>query len=140
MAIRRPGILSPGWLFQDFLYYSSPPQELRYLLVKQDGEPFERVSQTFDYSNPPYPDSEQRGGPIVARVDYTVEGYLVTIDSWELNWRDEWPLRLAANYLRNCAYRSVEGFLIQVSKEAYPFWVSEFFTPYSNEPSTNLLA
>jgi hypothetical protein len=138
MAIRRPGIQSPTWLFQDFLYYEDSPKELRYLLVKQDGEVFERVSETFDYSNPPYSDDEQRGGSIVARIDYTIEGYLVTIDSWEVNWRDEWPLRLAANYLRNCKYREWDGYVIEVPQDAYSFWVSEYYFPYSNDPRTNL--
>lgn len=138
MAIRRPGIQSPTWLFQDFLYYEDPPSELRYLLVKQDGEVFERVSETFDYSNPPYSDEEQRGGSIVARIDYTIEGFLVTIDSWEVNWRDEWPLRLAANHLQNCKYRELDGYVIEVPQEAYSFWVSEYFHPFSNDPRTNL--
>jgi hypothetical protein len=138
MAIRRPSIYSPTWLFQDFLYHENPPEELRYLLVKWDGEPFERVSETFDYSNPPYPDDEQRGGSIVARIDYTIEGFLVTIDAWETNWKDEWPLRLASNYLRNCKYRSVKGYVTQVPKEAYSFWVSEHYYPFSNDPNTNL--
>jgi hypothetical protein len=138
MAIRRPGIQSPTWLFQDFLYYEDPPSELRYLLVKWDGEIFDRVSETFDYSNPPYADDEQRGGSIVARIDYTIEGFLVTIDSWEVNWRDEWPLRLASNYLRNCKYREWDGYVIQVPQDAYSFWVSEYFHPFSNDPRTNL--
>ena len=138
MAIRRPGISSPSWLFQDFLYYEDPPKELRYTLVKWDGEVFEHVSESFDYSNPPFSDEEQNGGPIVARIDYTLEGYLVTIDSWEVNWKDEWPLRLAANYIENCKYRAIEGYLIQVPKDAYAFWVSEHYHPYSNDPRTNL--
>lgn len=138
MAIRRPGIQSPAWLFQDFLYHEDPPSELRYLLVKWDNEPFSRVSETFDYSNPPYPDEEQRGGPIVGRIDYTVTGFLITIDSWEVNWRDEWPLRLAANYLRNRLYRELDGYVIEVSTEAYPFWVSEHYHPLSNDPYTKL--
>lgn len=138
MAIRRPSISSPTWLFQDFLYHEDPPEELRYLLVKWDGEPFERVSETFDYSNPPYPDDEQRGGSIVARIDYTIKGFLITIDSWETNWKDEWPLRLASNYLQHCKYRSVKGYVIQVPKDAYSFWVSERYLPFSNDPNTNL--
>lgn len=138
MAIRRPGIQSPTWLFQDFLYYEDPPSELRYLLVKQDGEIFDRVSEAFDYSNPPRANDEKSGGPIVARIDYTIEGYLVTIDSWEVNWKDEFPLRLAANYLRNCKYREWGGYVIEVPQEAYSFWVSEYFRPFSNNPGTTL--
>jgi hypothetical protein len=138
MAIRRPSISSPAWLFQDFLYLDNSPEQLRYLQVKWDGEPYTRVSQSFDFSNPPYDDDEQRGGFIVAQVDYTIEGYLVTIDQWDVNWRDEWPLRLAANYLQNCLYRQEEGYVIQVAKDAYSFWVSEYFFPVSNEPFTDL--
>lgn len=108
------------------------------MVVKQDGEPFERVSESFDFSNPPFSDEDQSGGPIIARIDYTIEGYLVTIDSWETNWRDEWPLRLAANYLRNCKYREFAGYAIQVPKDAYSFWVSEYYSPFSNDPRTNL--
>lgn len=138
MAIRRPSIQSPAWLFQDFLYHEGPTEQLRQLQVKWDGRPFDRVSETFDYSNPPYSDPEQKGGPIVAQIDYTIEGFLVTIDQWQVNWRDEWPLRLAANYLINCLYPPVQGYIHEVSKEAYPFWVSEFFYPISNDAQSNL--
>jgi hypothetical protein len=138
MAIRRPSISSPEWLFQDFLYYDDPSGQMRYLQVKWDGEPYTRVSQTFDYSNPPYSNEEQRGGFIVAQIDYTLDGYLVTIDSWEVNWKDEWPLRLASNYLKNCMYLQENGYVIQVPKDAYAFWVSEFYFPGSNDPNTNL--
>lgn len=138
MAIRRPGIDSPTWLFQDFLYYENPPEELRYLQIKWDGEPYERISPSFDYSNPPYSDPEQSGGFVVGQIDYTVNGLIITIDSWEVNWKDEWPLRLAANYLLSCKYPQVKGYVIQVPKEAYSFWVSEYFYPLSNNPSDNL--
>ena len=80
MAIRRPSINSPTWLYQDFLYFEDGEEKLRYLQVKWDGEPYTRVSQTFDYSNPPYSGSEQRGGDIVAQIDYTVNQRLITID------------------------------------------------------------
>lgn len=135
MAYRRPGIYSPTWLYQDFLCLDNGPEQLRYLQVKQDGEVFTRISQTFDYSDPPYVGAEQRGGQIVAQIDYTVNGFLVTIDSWFVNWRDEWPLRLASNYLKNCMYRQTQGYAIQVDKTAYPFWVSEQFSPFTNDPA-----
>ena len=64
MAIRRPSIASPEWLFQDFLYQEAAGlggSELRYIQVKWDGEVYERVSQSFDYSNPPFVGPEQRG-------------------------------------------------------------------------------
>jgi hypothetical protein len=135
MAIRRPSISSPEWLFQDKLYLKEGNTELRYILVKRDGVIFTRQSQSYDYSNPPYADDEQRGGPIVARIDYTIEGLLITIDSWEVNWRDEWPLRLAVNYLTRCLYPSERNFVCRVGKENYAFWVSEQFGPTNNQNS-----
>jgi hypothetical protein len=135
MAIRRPGINSPTWLYQDFLYHQNGEEQLRYVQVKWDGEIYDRVSQTFDYSNPPYPDADQRGGSIVAQIDYTVIGKTVTIDDWSVNWQDEWPLRLAANYLRQCLYSSAKGYVVRVDKTAYAFWVSEQFNPVTNDPN-----
>jgi len=155
MAIRRPGIASPEWLFQDFLYQAIPGAEERYVQVKWSGEPYTRVSQTFDYSDPPYSGAEQRGGDIVAQIDYTVTPGLVTITSWEVNWRDEWPLRLASNYLVQCLYHDRSKYLIRVAgdevykqdgtpvpvanKDPYAFWASEQFLPASNEPYDYLL-
>ena len=109
MAIRRPSISSPDWLFQDFLYQASDVlggSELRYLQIKWDGEVFTRRSQSFDYANPPYPTDEERGGPIVGQIDYEVNAStrLITIYSWEVNWRDEWPLRLGVNFIIQCLY------------------------------------
>lgn len=157
MAIRRPSIASPEWLFQDFLYQSAAAPgapELRYVLVKWDGEPFERASSTYDYSNPPYPDNEQRGGPIVARIDYTVQGKIITINDWQVNWKDEWPLRLAANYLTQCLYPADKKHVIRVAgdevynqagepisnpnRSAYAFWVSEQYFPVTNFPNDYL--
>ena len=116
MAIRRPAIASPEWLFQDFHYGSSDlGSEDRYIQVKWDGEEYTRVSQTFDYSNPPFPRGECFGGHIVAQLDYTVTPGLITINSWNVNWRDEWPLRLAVNYLSNCLYRETKGYTIRVA-------------------------
>jgi hypothetical protein len=132
MAIRRPGINNLGWLYQDFLHFADGQEELRYIQIKYDGEPFTRISQTFDYSDPPYSGLEQRGGPIVAQLDYTKIGQTITIDDWSVNWRDEWPLRLAINYLKQCLYPPSKGFAIRVNKDAYAFWVSEQFTPVSN--------
>jgi hypothetical protein len=134
MAIRRPSIYSPTWIFQDFLYLDGSPEQLRYLLVKWDGAVYSKVSQTFDYSNPPYSDAEQRGGNIVARIDYTLNDKLITIDSWEVNWRDEWPLRIAVNYLANCLYNPKKNYVVRVEKTIVDqaFWQSEFFTPTDN--------
>jgi hypothetical protein len=132
MAIRRPSIYSPEWVFQDNLYVKDGNIENRYIVVKWDGVIFTRQSQTYDYSNPPYTDDEQRGGSIVARLDYTVEGSLVTIDSWEVNWRDEWPLRLAVNYLTQCLYPFTRNYVCRVDKTDYAFWVSEQFGPTNN--------
>jgi hypothetical protein len=155
MAIRRPSISSPEWLFQDFLYQETPDGQDRYVQVKWDGRVYERVSATYDYSNPPYSNSEQRGGSIVAQLDYTVSGTLVTITGWSVNWQDEWPLRLAINYIRNCLYDPAQGYVIRAvggevyaqSGEAIPvattdpraFWVSEGFLPVSSLPNDYLI-
>jgi hypothetical protein len=160
MAIRRPSIASPEWLFQDFLYQSSDllgAPELRYIQVKWDGQVYERVSQSFDYSDPPFVGPEQRGGSIVAQLDYEVNAStrLVTIYSWAVNFRDEWPLRLGANYLSQCLYPSSKGYTIRVAgdqvynqageaidvanKDPYAFWVSERYNPLTNRPDDYLL-
>lgn len=157
MAIRRPSISSPEWLFQDFLYQPAEmpgAPELRYLQVKWDGEIYDRVSQSFDYSNPPFVGSEQRGGNIVAQIDYTVQGTTVTVTDWSVNFRDEWPLRLAVNYLIQCLYPVERGFVLRVAgdqvynqageaieqpnKNPNAFWVSEQFFPLTNRPDDYL--
>lgn len=128
--------------------------ELRYLQVKQDGEVYTRVSQSFDYSDPPFVGPEQRGGPIVAQVDYTVQGKTITINDWWVNWRDEWPLRLASNYLIQCLYPANLDYVVRVAgdevynqagdpiadpnKSAYAFWVSEQYFPVTNLPNDYL--
>lgn len=148
MAIRRPSISTPQWVLQDFLYQETPEGSERYIQVKWDGEVYSTVSQTFDYSNPPYSDWEQRGGHIVAQLDYSVLNKAVTVTGWSVNWQDEWPLRVAFNYLTNCLYSSRNGFLIgAVGKEVYKpdgtpvrmgvkdpyaFLVSEQYLPLTN--------
>ena len=155
MAIRRPSISSPEWLFQDFLYQAIPGSEERYIQIKWDGEPYVRVSESFDYSNPPYSDSEQRGGSIVGQIDYTVTNTLVTINNWWVNWKDEWPLRLGVNYITQCLYPAQKGFVLRVrgeevynqagepipvaSKDPYAFWASEQYFPVTNRPNDYLL-
>ena len=111
---------------------------MRYVVAKWDGEIYDRVSQTFDYSNPPYSDAEQKGGDIVAQIDYTLIGKTITIDNWSVNWRDELPLRFAANYLKQCLYPTARGYVIRVDKSAYAFWVSEQFNPVTNDPNDYL--
>jgi hypothetical protein len=139
MAIRRPSINDPAWLFQDFPYLNEGAENLRYLQVKCDGRRFYHTSHSFDYSNPPYSDTDQKGGPIVAQVDYSLVGQAVTIEEWWVNWRDEFPLRLAAQYLRQCLYPSYKNFAVRVNKEAYAFWVSEYFFPTTNDPQDFLI-
>ena len=160
MAIRRPSIASPEWLFQDVLYQASDllgGDELRYVQIKWDGEVYERVSQSYDYSDPPYIGPEQRGGSIVGQIDYAVNAStrLVTIYSWSVNWRDEWPLRLGANYLAQCLYPGIRGYTVRVAgnevynqageaieqpnKDPYAFWVSEQYLPITNKPNDYLL-
>ena len=142
MAIRRPSINSPTWLVQDFPYSNEPGETLRYLQVKWDGEIFSSVNETFDYSTPPYAAAEQRGGNIVAQIDYSVVGNVVTIEDWETTWRDEWPLRIGINNLANCLYPYNKNWVVRVRKdtEAFAFWVSEYFYPFTNEvgPETYL--
>lgn len=133
MAIRRPSVYSRNqFVFQDFFYCEEGISESRYILAKYDGEVYETVGETFDYPSP-----DLKGGHIVARIDYTVEGGIINavkIDHWEVNWRDEWPLRLAFQFLANCLYSRWQGYTIRVEKDAYPFWVSEWFTSLSNDP------
>lgn len=82
--------------------------------------------------------TDPRGGQIVATLGYSKVGKLITITDWEVNWRDEWPLRLATNYLVNCLYTPHSLYSYRVSKDPYPFWVSEFFNPISNSPADYL--
>jgi hypothetical protein len=134
MAIRRPSVYRRNeFVFQDFLYHSEGLTELRYILCKYDGANFELVAQTFDTASP-----DLKGGNVIARLDYTVSGKLITIDHWELNWRDEWPLRLSVQYLLNCLYSPGKGYSVRVAKDAYAFWVSENLFPLSNEPDDYL--
>ena len=160
MAIRRPSFSSPDWLIQDFLYQedvSLTGSELRYIEIKWDGQVYERLSQAFDYSDPPYVGPEQRGGSIVGRIDYEINRLtkVVTIYSWEVNWRDEWPLRIGTAYLTGCLFPGIKGYTLRVSgdqvysqngtpienpnKEPYAFWVSERFFPLSNLPKDYLV-
>jgi hypothetical protein len=135
MAVRRPSVYRQGeFIFQDFLYFQDGASELRYILGKYDGEPYESVAQTFDYPPPGL-----RGGSIVSRVDYTVSGKSLTIDNWEVNWRDEWPLRLAFQFLANCLYSAAQGYSVRVHKDVYSFWVSENLFPMTNGPNDFLL-
>lgn len=134
MAIRRPSVYSDrNFIFQDFLYLDEGSTSLRYILGKYSHVRYESVSQTFDYP------VDHEGGEIVSRIDYTLEGKLITIDNWECNWRDEWPLRLAVQYMGNCLYPSSEGNLIRVRNEARAFWVSEAFIPLSNDDDSYLV-
>jgi len=136
MALRRPSVYRQyEFAFQDFLEFTvDENEELRCLLVKYDGERFSLVKQTFDYGPP-----DLKGGPVVARIDYTLSGQVVTIDSWEVYWRDEWPLRLGVQYLMNCLYKQEFNYVIRVSADPYPFWVSEYFFPLSNDPEDYLI-
>ena len=63
---------------------------------------------------------------------------VMTIESWDTEWRDEWPLRLAVNYIRQCLYPTSKGYVIRVNKDAYAFWVSEQFKPVTNLPDDYL--
>lgn len=135
MAIRRPSVYSANlFAFQDFFYCEDESSESRYVLAKYDTAVYETVGQTFDYPSP-----DLKGGSIVARLDYTIEGKLITIDHWEVFWRDEWPLRLTVQFLINCLYPPVEEYTVRVRKDAYPFWISEAFTALTNDPDDFLV-
>lgn len=136
MAIRRPSVYRHNEvIFQDFLEYDAGSNgELRYVLAKWDGEPFEKVDQTFDYLG-----ATLKGGPIVSRLDYTRQGTLITVDHWEINWRDEWPLRLSVKCLAYCLYPASSGYTIRVKGEPREFWISEKFEPLTNSPDDFLV-
>ena len=135
MALRQPSVYRENlFVFQDLLYYEGEDgEELRYILAKYDGEPYEKVAQTFDYPSPTL-----KGGSIISRLDYTITGKLIVVDHWEVNWRDEWPLRLSVQFLVNCLYPSKEGYVVSVNKESLPLWVSENFFPLTNDPNDYL--
>ena len=137
MAIRRPSVFSSEWLVQDFPLSIDGSTEWRYTQIKWDGLTFSRENETFDYSNPPYANSEQRGGPIIAQIDYNIVGNVITIEDWSTIWRDELPLRVGINNLVNCRYPHYKNWVVRVAKdtEAYAFFVSEYFLPYTNEVS-----
>jgi hypothetical protein len=139
MSIRCPSMYSSQWLFQDFLDEEIEGIQFRSLQVKYDGEPFYRVSETFDYSNPPYPDEKQRGGHIVAELFYELNGKLVTLQDWTHSWKDDWPIRIGLNYMVRCMYRKTQQYTIRVRKENYPFWVSEELFPYDNLNNSYLI-
>jgi hypothetical protein len=134
MAIRKPSAYRQDlWVIQDFLDFEDGPEQLRYILVKFDGEPFDLVYETVDYTD------SLKGGNIVARIDYSKVGDLITLENWEVFWKDEWPLRLGLQYLTNCLYPSSSGFVIRVIQDPYPFWVSENFNPVTNDPLDPLI-
>lgn len=135
MAIRRPSVYQQSdFAFQDFLSHDNGTFQLRYLLIKHDGESFHLVKETFD-SNPPV----FQGGPVIGRIDYNLSDHIVEIYHWEVYWKDEWPLRLGVQYLVHCLYTSSQGFSVIVDKEQYPFWVSENFFPTTNSPNHYLM-
>jgi hypothetical protein len=153
MAIRRPSLYSTDWLYQDFLFLKEGDIENRYLQVKWDGEAYSRISEAFDYSDPPYTGDQQRGGYIAAQIDYTVAAKLVSITGWSLNWRDDLPIRLGVIHLANCIYPQTRYSIRVAQDEVYnqagqpievlnrdpiAFWVSERFEPLSNSPNTTL--
>jgi hypothetical protein len=151
MAIRRPGISSPRWLFNDFLYLAEPGKESRSLQVILGDEPYVQTPQTPDFSQPP---CAQRGD-VVGQINYEKASQVITITDWEINWRDEFPIRVGVNYLANCLYRSSLGYVLLVAgdevyssagdpipvagRDPYAFWVSENFFPPTNKPDDYLI-
>lgn len=135
MATRRPSVYGNNpWVFQDFPYHEDGTEVLRYVVAKVGTEPFVRYLETFDFTTPTY-----SAGDVVARIDYTVTGKLITIDHWQNQWRDEFPLRALSQYLTNCLYSSSLGYRFRVDKSALPFWVSERFEPTGNLPGDYLI-
>lgn len=135
MSTRRPSYRVRNlFVFQDLLYSDEEDSSLRFLLVKFDGEPYEKTGETSD-SSPP----DIASGSIVARIDYSLEGSLVTVLQWESVWRDDWPLRLASQHLSRCLYQESKGYVLRVEDEAHSFWVSEGFSPVTNNPSNYLI-
>ena len=65
----------------------------------------------------------------VAYIEYEVDQNLITITNWQHTWRDEWPIRLGFQYLRNCRNKPGQGTVFRVEKNPLPFWVSEGFLP-----------
>jgi len=151
MAIRRPSISSPRWVFQDSLYAAEPGKESRFLQIKRKPEPYIPPPEGPDFSPPVC----SQWGEVVGQIDYDLVGKVVTITDWEVNWRDEFPVRLGINYLVNCLYRSSLGYTLRVvgdevytsagssipvaGRDPIAFWVSENFFPLSNKPDDYLL-
>jgi hypothetical protein len=136
LAFRRPSVYrSNDFVFQDFLHSEANGFSFRYILAKYDGYTFTSLGETSDYSAP-----NLEAGHVISRLDYTLSEKLVVIDHWEVYWRDDWPLRLIAQYMRNCLYPSRQGYSVRVNKDAYPFWVSENFLPQTNHPQDMLSA
>jgi GH18 family chitinase len=93
----------------------------------------------------------------VGQIDYEINSStrLITIYSWDVNWRDEWPLRLGVNYLSQCLYPDSTGYIIRVAGNQvytsagealedpdnfpYAFWVSERYNPLTNKPDDYLI-
>ena len=69
----------------------------------------------------------------VAWIEYEVDGHLVTITNWQHTWRDEWPIRLGFQYIRNCLYKPGQGTVFRVVKDPQAFWVSEGFLPVTGQ-------
>ena len=81
MALRKPGIGNPNWLFQDFLYFEDGAEQQRYIQVKYDGEPYTVISETFDYSNPPYSNALRLAVNYIRQCLYpTSKGYVIRVN------------------------------------------------------------
>jgi len=69
----------------------------------------------------------------VAVIEYEVDQNLVTVTNWQHTWRDEWPIRLGFQYIRNCLYKPGQGYVLRVVKDPLAFWQSEGFEPVTGK-------
>ena len=160
MALRSPSRYSPRWYYEDkleylidelgeslFIYnpdFSYPPEylfnteqnpagfytihpsgrvyvECRTLTIKlwdQDDIPTRR-QDTFNNE--------------VGWIEYEVDQKMVTITNWQHTWRDEWPIRLGFQYIRNCLYKPGQRTVFRVVKDPEAFWVSEGYLPVTGK-------
>ena len=160
MALRTPSRYTPRWYYEDKLQYvidddgttfyvynpdqSFPPNYLFY--TKEDPNGFYTVLPSnrvyvecrtltvklWDQDDIPTRRQDTFNNE-VATIEYEVDQNLVTITNWQHTWRDEWPIRLGFQYIRNCLYKPGQGVVFRVVKNPQAFWVSEGFLPVTGQ-------
>ena len=124
MALRTPSRYTPQWYYEPKLEYVEPGDpgiEFRTLTIK-----------LWDWVDIPTRRQDTFNNE-VAVIEYEVEGKLITITNWQHTWRDEWPIRLGFQYIRNCLYKPGQGIVFRVEKDPEAFWVSEGFLPVTGK-------